>query len=351
MLRFMDRDQSQKNRQAGSAAGLNHMVTGVSGRLGSAVLQAILEHDLISPLNLFISTSSDPNDKKWQQVKTRGVVVRHANYDDVPGMIKAFKGIHKLLLISSPLLELDIPYKEYGEGRDRQHINVILACRAAGVRHIYYTSLGLAPINPFGSIASTMLAHHRTEHTLRLLVDISYTIIREAPYAELWPLYLGFYDGPSDKRRDLLIAGDGPVSWTSIQDLGLGTALILADMSTSWSGVTTTLSSQFAVPLHHIAEIVTRLCGNETRLSIVSQEQYIQYYTHEQGIDENISRWWVSTYAALTRHEGWHADAPLLSRLLEKFGRKPKHIDEVVQEMLSARKQNEGNGGPLVAEW
>jgi len=311
-----------------------HMLTGVSGRLGSAVLRAIIAHELIPLHNVMISTSSDSSDPKWESLKAQGVTVRHSHYDDVPGMTEAFRGVKKLLLISSPLVELDMPDKEYGEGRDRQHFNVLLACRAAGVRHIYYTSLGLKSVAPFGPMAAAMRAHDRTEHTLRLLTDIAYTIIREAPYAESWPLYLGFYNGHSERRRELMIAGDGPVSWTSIEDLGLGTAIILADAGSAWTGVTVTLSSQLGVTLEKVAEIVTRIRRVNTRVSVVPEETYIKHYATESGVGEDVARWWVSTYAALVRGEGWHPEAPKLRELLDSVGCEPKNIDTVVEEML-----------------
>jgi hypothetical protein len=47
-------------------------------------------------------------------------------------------------------------------------------------------------------------------------------------YNESWPLYFGYFDPKGhDERTEVLVAGDGPISWTALKDLGLANALVL----------------------------------------------------------------------------------------------------------------------------
>lgn len=314
-----------------------HMLTGVSGRLGSAVLQAILDYKLLPPTDLLISTSSDPNDYKWNALKVKGIEVRHACHEDIPGMVKAFQGVWKILLISSPHIELDLPGQEETGGREKLHLNAIQACQAAGVKHIYYTSLGLTPVKPFGPMAEPYKAHDRTEHTLRVLVDMHWTIIREAPYAQMWPLYFGFHEGTYDKRQEILVTDDGPVSWTAVEDLGLGTASIFTDHCESWCGLTVTLSSQDEVSLNRIAEIVSKAKKVPVKLKIVPEEEYIRYYKGQRGMGESLLKWWVTTYPALKRGEACHRYEPTLREILKKQGREIKLVEEIIRYMVTQR--------------
>ncbi len=45
----------------------------------------------------------------------------------------------------------------------------------------------------------------------------------------IWGILIRKYD-----YREVAVAGDGKISWTSIRDLGLGTAVVLANESGEW---------------------------------------------------------------------------------------------------------------------
>jgi hypothetical protein len=190
-------------------------------------------------------------------------------------------------------------------------------------------------------VAGGMRAHLRTEEHLHSLEKkeggrVKVTIIREGLYYSSWPLYLGYYDIKSDGERDeIVLAGDGKVSWTSIQDLGLTTALILVDEGERWVGKTVYLSSRReAKSMKEIAGIVG---GGRGRGLIVrvEREEFVRYYVEERGWDRGAVEWWVSTYAALERGECAIED-PTLDELLASKGVEPKAVEETIREMMSA---------------
>jgi NAD(P)H dehydrogenase (quinone) len=127
--------------------------------------------------------------------------------------VEAFKGAHRLLLISTDTIG----------SRGEQHKNAIDAAKKSGIQHIVYTSWP----NPEQSPAFVSPEHAATEKLIRES-GLSYTILRNYPYAENLfmslpsALQMGTYYGA---------AGQGRVAYVTRQDCaeaGAG-ALISAD--------------------------------------------------------------------------------------------------------------------------
>jgi uncharacterized protein YbjT (DUF2867 family) len=306
-------------------------LTGCTGKIGGAVLSALLSQNLFSPSDLVICTSSDPNSTKFTSLRRKGASIRSSNYGDSDSMVKAFSGCSKLFLVSTPQIDLDFNNASPGNGREKQHFAAIDAAIKAGVKWIYYTSLAFGS----DSEAGVMQAHLRTEAYLKSLNDkIKYTIIREGLYNESWPLYLGYYyDLMKDQRKEVVVAGDGPISWTSIADLGLATALVIADETGRFEGKTIYLSGPETKTLRELAKTVSEVKGKAVELKVVGPEEYVRHYT-DKGRDKASVEWWVSSYKALERGECDIKDRTF-SELLDERGVKPKPVEETVREMLA----------------
>ncbi|MGZ3306758.1 MAG: NAD(P)H-binding protein, partial [Asticcacaulis sp.] len=103
------------------------LVSGANGKLGRQVTQLLLD----SGAGAVIAASRDPS--KLADLAARGAETRRADFDDPASLNEAFKGVDRLLLISTDSL---------GAGqRLAQHKNAVAAARAAGVKHIVYTSM------------------------------------------------------------------------------------------------------------------------------------------------------------------------------------------------------------------
>lgn len=224
-------------------------------------------------------------------------------------------------------------------GREAHHRAAIDAAIKAGVKHVYYTSLAFA--NP--SKAGVMRAHIRTEKYLHELADhgrIDYTIIREGLYNESWPLYFGYYFGLQDeKRKEVVVAGDGPISWTAISDMAYATAKIIAAPSKYWNGKTLYLAQNKTWSLEDIARLVSKYQGQDVHVKIVSRKEYEDHYV-ANGTERDSVEWWSTTYDALKDGECDIKD-PTLETMLREVGRKPKPIDETVAEMLHRKGGNQ----------
>jgi hypothetical protein len=179
-----------------------------------------------------------------------------------------------------------------------------------------------------------MQAHLRTESYLRGST-VKRTVIREGLYNESWPLYLGYYyQLAKDEREEVVVAGDGPISWTSIKDLGLATALVVVDGSDRYEGKTLFLSAPTTQTLTDIARVVSEVKGQKIKVKVVGRDEYVRHYV-ERGRDRASVEWWVSSYPALESGECDIKDMTL-SELLDRKGVKPKLVEETVREMLDA---------------
>jgi NAD(P)H dehydrogenase (quinone) len=149
-------------------------VTGASGKLGRATIGYMLERKL-TPSSI-VAVVRDP--QKVADLAARGVQVRRGDYTDAVSLEAAFRGVDKLLFISTSAL---------GEERMLHHRNVVNAARAAGVRHITYTSAIKPAANAkFGASPG----HFHTEALIRES-GIPYTFFRNNLYLDIIPFMFG----------------------------------------------------------------------------------------------------------------------------------------------------------------
>lgn len=207
---------------------LKTVLTGATGGLGSEVLKSLLR--LIPATSIRISTS-DPS-KITEHIRSSGVEVVQGDFAHPDTLDAAFADADVVLVVSYP----SIAHEE----RVQMHKNAFDAAKRAKVKHVFYTSLAFDPAGG----AAVMRAHRDSEAYLKES-GLCYTIIREGIYSESWPLYfgrsniilyfvfklltksIGFFQ-PESSESDVYVPGDGGIAWVNREDLGQGTAKLLA---------------------------------------------------------------------------------------------------------------------------
>jgi NAD(P)H dehydrogenase (quinone) len=139
-------------------------VTGASGALARLVTAELRARVPAGELVLVTRTPEGlPED---------GAEVRRGDFDDERGLREAFRGVDRLLLVSSVVT---------GRRRIEQHAAAIAAARAAGVGHVVYTSfVGAAEGNP----AAVAADHLATERAL-VASGLEATFLRHSWYADV----------------------------------------------------------------------------------------------------------------------------------------------------------------------
>ena len=150
------------------------LITGATGQLGGTTLDFLLKKRNI---NGIVAMARDSI--KAAPLKTKGVEVRIADYNDYDSLIQAFEGVNILLFISSASPE--------SSERRQHHINVINAAKEKKIKHVVYTSVLKA-----SDTAKFLPAieHCHTENYLQQ-TGITYTIFRNTMYGEAVPQLLG----------------------------------------------------------------------------------------------------------------------------------------------------------------
>ncbi|MDQ8733935.1 SDR family oxidoreductase [Paenibacillus sp. LHD-38] len=182
------------------------LVTGVTGKLGSIVIETLLE--TVPADNLAVSVR---NPEKAESLRARGVDVRHGDFDQPETLDKAFAGIDRLLIVSTD---------GDNETRIRQHTAAITAAQRANVGFIAYTSLGNASENPI------FLApvHRATEEAIKN-TGIPYSFLRNNWYLEN---EISSIQAVLGGAPWLTSAGSGKVGWATRRDYAQAAAAVLA---------------------------------------------------------------------------------------------------------------------------
>jgi NAD(P)H dehydrogenase (quinone) len=166
------------------------VVTGATGKLGSLVVDRLLERVPAETVGVSVR---DP--AKAASLAARGVRVRAGDFTDPASLKEAFEGADRVLVISAAIR---------GAGAAAANIAAIDAARGAGAGRIVYTSHQAASRD---SLFLPMHTHAATEAHL-LAQDTPFTSLRN-----------GFYASTVDQHLGSVLPEDGPVSWTAHADL------------------------------------------------------------------------------------------------------------------------------------
>lgn len=181
-------------------------VTAASGKLGAAVVEAVVE--LVGPRRV-VGLARTPT-----KARSLGVEIRPGDYADRAQLERSLHGIDALLLISG----MDAPDK-----RIEQHRNVIEASKGAGVRKMVYTSIQGADA---GTAFSPIVASNRqTEADVRDS-GLRWAIGRNGIYIEPDIQYIDTY-----KARGQIAncAGDGKCGYATRPELAFAYARMLTE--------------------------------------------------------------------------------------------------------------------------
>jgi NAD(P)H dehydrogenase (quinone) len=186
-----------------------YAVTGANGQLGQLVVNALLK---MVDGGRVVGLVRDRS--KASTLAAQGVNLRAFDYSKTETLMPALTGVERLLLISS---------SEVGQ-REAQHVAVIEAAKAAGVKFIAYTSILHADTNPL----NLAVEHRATEAALKAS-GIPCAILRNGWYNEN---YTGGLEATAGHGVLFGSSGAGLVSSAARADYAEAAARILAEDAT-----------------------------------------------------------------------------------------------------------------------
>lgn len=211
-------------------------ITGASGQLGRLVIEALLKK---LPATEIVAAVRNPD--RVADLAARGVHVRHADYNQPATLEAAFRGVDKLLLVSSSEVGSRLP----------QHHAVIEAASRAGVKLIAYTSLLHADTSPLG-----LAAEHKATEALLKDSGVPFVLLRNGWYSEN---YLASV--PTALQFGALIgsAGDGRIASAARADYAAAAAAVLT--ADNQAGRVYELAGDTSYSLAELAAEVARQSG------------------------------------------------------------------------------------------
>jgi NAD(P)H dehydrogenase (quinone) len=229
------------------------LVTGASGKLGRSVLDNLLASG-VAPADIMATTRDI---SKLSEYAGKGIDVRKADFDDPATLTAAFSGAVRLALISTDAV--GVPGL-----RLKQHVAAVEAAKAAGVKHIVYTSMP----NPVPESKITFAGDHRgTEEAIKAS-GLTYTILRNSWYQE--NLFMNLPQALASGQW-FTSAGEGKVAHISHADCAAALAAALASEETA--NVTYTLTGPEKLTTSEIATIAREVLGKPLEVINLTDEQ------------------------------------------------------------------------------
>lgn len=247
-------------------------ITGVTGKLGTYVADIIDQAGLAS-----VHLARTPERAKAYE----SAELRKAHYANTPEVVAALTGIDTLLFVSA---------KE-NANRVQEHKDFLDAAKAAGVKHIVYTSFYGASDEATFTLSRD---HAKTERYIKEL-GFTYTFLRDNFYLDFFKDLVFEYDeirGP---------AGTGKVSAVARRDTSAVAAAIL-QAPEKWENQTLNLTGPEELSMDQVVAIINEATG---RKAVYVPETVEEAYASRQVWP--AQQWeydsWVSTYTAIAAGE------------------------------------------------
>jgi NAD(P)H dehydrogenase (quinone) len=240
------------------------IITGASGQLARRAAEFVLA---TVPSEDVVLTTRTP--EGLEAFAARGVAVRRADFADPLSLLAAFAGGERLLLVSATDLEQ----------RTAQHRAAIDAAKAAGVRHVVYTSV-LKPEPPNPAVVAP--SHYATEQALSES-GLAWTILRNSLYAD--------YQLP-EAERALATGGlvhnrgRGTVAYVAREDCAAAAAAVLVQGGHDRVVYEITGGESFGA--ESLAALYAKLGGRSVRARALDDDAFIATLVGSSAGDDHL---------------------------------------------------------------
>lgn len=259
------------------------LVTGANGQLAKSVITNLLE---MRPAGDIAVCSRNPDAPYSAELRARGVDVRLGDFDRPETMAAAMEGVEKALIIST---------YSTNDVRLGQNLAALDAAKAAGVRHVAYTSfLGAGPD---ATAEHSQLVHYPTEQAI-LASGLDYTILRHAIYADVNLADLDETLASGLFRRP---GGAAACAYIARADLGRSAACVLAQDGHANRIYGETMERSYTGD--DLAALISEVFGQPVRYEAVAAEDWADYMHRAWGVPMELAASAIGSMRALERGE------------------------------------------------
>jgi NAD(P)H dehydrogenase (quinone) len=277
------------------------LVTGASGHFGQRVVELLLE----AQAGVIVAATRAPD--KVAHFSQQGVIVRSADFDDPVSLVEAFRGVDRLLIISTDMVS------ESGR-RIRQHQAAVKAAEQAEVKHVLYTSI----VNPTPDSPVLLAADHRATEEALLATRMGWTALRNNIYAET---LLPTLTQAVQTGQLFSAAGEGKTAYVTREDCARAAAAALASSFDGHRALD--ITGPEALSQADLARITTEITGRQVRYVPLELEGLIQ-----SMVAAGLPRPVAESYASFDSGVAQGIFSGISNAFEELTGRKPTSIAE-----------------------
>jgi NAD(P)H dehydrogenase (quinone) len=287
------------------------LVTGATGEFGKHAVQQLMKKGVnVSDISV-LSRSME----KANNYKEDGITVKIGDYTNYDSLVKAFEGVDKLLFVSSSEIE----------NREAQHQNVVKAAKAAGVKHVAYTSFMRNQERDNSAIAFLQDSHLKTENWIKES-GMTYTILQNATYLDMLPMFIG--EQVLETGVIMQPAENGKSSLALRQELAEAAAVVLT--TEGHENKTYPLVNNQAISYNEVAETIAQISGKDITYQSPSPEEY-QVTLKTYGIPDE----YIGLFTAFSVAQA-NGELEMSDNSLEKLiGRKPTTANEFLTKIYA----------------
>ncbi|MBS0346869.1 MAG: NAD(P)H-binding protein [Proteobacteria bacterium] len=288
------------------------LVSGANGRLGRRIVQHLIARSPAPVAGRLAVSVSEPT--RAADLASRGVEIRHGDFDQPATLAHAFTGVERLILTST-----------HGPRPQRiaRHRQAIAAAREAGVQHVFYVSLlDVAADSP----AEYAAVHLEAESALADS-GLTHTVLRNTLYADDLPLLAG----PALRDGILALpAGEGTVSLVSRDELAQ--AMAAAALAPRLEKHVYELTGQVASSFAAIAGKIARVGSQPLRYAAIAEADYVA--AQQQA---GLPAWLAIALGNLFRAVAEGRFAHTGNDFAALVGHPPKSLDCMIHEYFTPR--------------
>jgi len=222
---------------------LNILVTGATGQQGGALTQVLLKKG-----HKVRAFTRNPNSPKANDLKKAGVEIYAGNFDDPKSLQGAIKGMDAAFVMGTM-------WEVGTDGETRQGVAVADAAKAAGVKHLLYTSVASADRH-------TGIPHFDSKYLVEehiKKIGVPYTII--APVFFMDNIFAPWMAGLKEGRYPLALPPTCKLQQVSLPDIA-GFAAHILENRDRFLGKRFDIASDDLTGLQ-AADILTRVTGRK----------------------------------------------------------------------------------------
>ncbi|MDJ1506809.1 SDR family oxidoreductase [Xanthocytophaga agilis] len=285
------------------------LVTGATGHFGRLTIDFLLQKGVEA--NQIAALVRSP--EKATDLQAKGIHIIMGNYDEYDSLVRACRGVDKLLLVSGNDLS----------NRFSHHENMIKATMEANVKHVIYTSGAHKAENSTSLLWLFVEAHIKTERLLETS-GLSYTILRNGLYMDLVPAFIG---NALETGMIYLPTGEGKIGMALRSEMAEAAATVLA--SDGHENKIYTFVNTETFGYQNVATYLSEITGKPIQYISPTKEKFMATLS-TAGI--HMPQEYVNILLAQAQGEGDLASEDLVKLL----GRKPMSLKPFLEQLYQS---------------